>query len=128
MLLLKATSTLSELRAELLNSLNQSNILNIRHKVEDTDDAAIPKPSFGEIDDDNIAEPEKTQAQLLEEGDIKIGLPNDKNNDFLKGFKDITGEDAASLDSLGVKDGSILAFSVHNEPFEIELPDYNDPE
>lgn len=123
LLLAKASSTVPQLRTDLTKSLNDSNVLNIKDDLaEDDDDIPIPKPSFGEIEEES--KEEKKPNAIIDEADVRIGFPMDKG-DLSRGFKDIT-EESGTLDSVGIKEGSIVAFALNGEPFEVQLPDYND--
>jgi hypothetical protein len=123
LLLAKASSKVPQLRTDLTKSLNDSNVLNIKDDLaEDDDDIPIPKPSFGDIEEES--KEEKKPNAIIDEAAVKIGVPMDKG-DLSRGFKDIT-EESGSLDSVGIKDGSILAFALNDDPFSIQLPDYND--
>uniref|UniRef100_A0A060T025 ARAD1C04928p n=1 Tax=Blastobotrys adeninivorans TaxID=409370 RepID=A0A060T025_BLAAD len=62
----------------------------------------------------------------VEPSDIRLGIPIVKT-DFSKGFRDITGDEKATVGSLGLKDGATVAFVVgSSHQFEIDLAQYED--
>lgn len=114
---------MAQLHTDLTKSLNDSNVLSLKDDLaEDDGDIPIPKPSFGQIEEES--KEEKSSNAIIDEADVRLGVPMDRA-DLSRGFKDIT-EQSGSLDSAGIKEGSIVAFALNNDPFDIQLPDYND--
>jgi hypothetical protein len=116
-LVLPGNSTLTSLKTCLANALNETNVLN-----EDADDD-LPVPASSFETSTSSKQPDNSEEILSDS--IRLAIPNDKG-DLGKGWAELT---KGTLDAAGVKEYSILAFTVDgSDDFDIDVPTNEDPD
>lgn len=120
LILVDCKGSLKSVRSELCTALNNSNILSFTANGDDDKDSIdIPKPSF-EVDNDEKKTDEKTDKNSsgpIEPDQIRLAITDKEGTEF----NELKDEEEQLL-QLGVKDGSVIAFAIDGEEFEVDIP------
>ncbi|KAK9478637.1 hypothetical protein V1514DRAFT_319900 [Lipomyces japonicus] len=134
--LLPPSASFKELKQQIVQALNDTSFKNATNNNDGgdgSDDIVIPKPSFDTVNGSDVDRParqdQKDQDQITVE-DVHVGLPIDKAN-FSKGWKEISDQDgtkAKTIEALGLRDGSVIAYRTGQEKsgFVVEFPNLED--
>lgn len=119
-LLVDSTKSVASIKEELCFALNNTNALGIVDNDDEglDDEIDIPKPSFETEDSETKAEDKNDSNSYVESSKIKLAFVK---NDDCSDFKEMS-DDAMSLKDLEVKDKMIIAFSISDSDFQIDVP------
>lgn len=106
---INSTSTLIDIKTQLVNIMEQSGGLSsIDEVVDELDEEDIEIPKSDIIEEDNMDEI-KSEGNELDINEIRLAIPNDVSDPYSNNWKEIKEDD--DISEFNLKDYSIIAFA-----------------